>query len=46
MAQATAPKLRKVLKKQSPSLAYERALWETGHDVVVGVDEVVRGAWA
>ncbi len=42
----TAPKLRKVLKKHSPSLEYERALWETGHDVVVGVDEVGRGAWA
>jgi ribonuclease HII len=46
MAQPTAPKLRKVLKKHSPSLAYERDLWDAGHDVVVGVDEVGRGAWA
>ena len=29
-----------------PSLRQERALWDVGHDVVVGVDEVGRGAWA
>lgn len=29
-----------------PSLAVERALWAEGRDVVVGVDEVGRGAWA
>lgn len=29
-----------------PSLARERALWEAGHEVVVGVDEVGRGSWA
>ncbi|MHB8670539.1 MAG: ribonuclease HII [Acidimicrobiales bacterium] len=29
-----------------PSLAFERALWAEGHEVVVGVDEVGRGAWA
>jgi ribonuclease HII len=29
-----------------PSLAVERALWDHGHQVVVGVDEVGRGAWA
>src|SRR5690606_16797275 len=28
------------------SLAVERALWEEGHEVVVGMDEVGRGAWA
>jgi ribonuclease HII len=27
-------------------LARERALWAEGHDVVVGLDEVGRGAWA
>jgi ribonuclease HII len=42
----TAPKLRQALKKGSPSLAVERALWADGHEVVVGVDEVGRGAWA
>src|ERR687886_577657 len=29
-----------------PSLKVERELWDGGHDVVVGVDEVGRGAWA
>ena len=43
---ATAPTLRKALQGRSPSLAYERALWDAGHDVVVGMDEVGRGAWA
>jgi ribonuclease HII len=33
-------------RTRPPSLARERALWEGGHDVVVGVDEVGRGAWA
>jgi ribonuclease HII len=27
-------------------LSVERALWDDGHDVVVGFDEVGRGAWA
>ncbi len=46
MAAPTALKLRKALKKHSPSLAVERGYWEGGLDVVVGVDEVGRGAWA
>jgi ribonuclease HII len=29
-----------------PSLRVERELWAAGHQVVVGVDEVGRGAWA
>jgi ribonuclease HII len=29
-----------------PSLARERALWDGGRQVVVGVDEVGRGSWA
>ena len=29
-----------------PSLAFEREAWAAGHEVVVGVDEVGRGAWA
>src|SRR5436305_2559037 len=29
-----------------PSLSVERALWGAGHEFVVGVDEVGRGAWA
>lgn len=43
---ATAPTLRKALQRSSPSLAFERALWDAGHEVVVGIDEVGRGAWA
>ncbi len=42
----TAPVLRRAIKRQAPSLDIERALWAAGHDVVVGVDEVGRGAWA
>ncbi len=37
---------RKPTKKDAPSLVLERALWASGHDVVVGIDEVGRGAWA
>lgn len=33
-------------KKRAPTRAIERALWERGHEVVVGIDEVGRGAWA
>ena len=33
-------------RKRAPTLSVERALWDAGHDVVVGVDEVGRGAWA
>lgn len=43
---ATAPVLRKAIKAKSPSLAVERELWAEGHRVVVGIDEVGRGAWA
>lgn len=43
---ATAPVLRRALKSSSPSLHVERALWAEGRQVVVGVDEVGRGAWA
>jgi ribonuclease HII len=42
----TAPPLRKALKSRSPGLQVERELWAAGHEVVVGMDEVGRGAWA
>lgn len=32
--------------KVVPSLSLERTLWESGDDVVVGMDEVGRGSWA
>jgi ribonuclease HII len=31
---------------RAPTLTLERALWEQGQEVVVGVDEVGRGSWA
>jgi ribonuclease HII len=40
------PKLRKAIKAEAPGLQEERALWEAGHRVVVGIDEVGRGSWA
>jgi len=36
----------KVTRQTVPSLAIERGLWAGGADIVVGVDEVGRGAWA
>jgi ribonuclease HII len=45
-AVASAPILRKALRRSSPSLSFERTLWDAGHEVVVGIDEVGRGAWA
>ena len=43
---ATVPQLRKAIKRKSPSLLVERELWASGHEVVVGMDEVGRGSWA
>ncbi|MGI8938216.1 MAG: ribonuclease HII [Iamia sp.] len=39
-------RLRPALRGTAPSLAVERELWAEGHDVVVGLDEVGKGAWA
>ena len=36
----------KVSKKRAPTRAIEQQMWARGHDVVVGIDEVGRGAWA
>ncbi len=38
--------LRGSLKKSSPGLSVENEMWESGYDIVVGVDEVGKGAWA
>ena len=35
-----------ISKKRAPTRSVERELWDLGHDVVVGIDEVGRGAWA
>lgn len=40
------PQLRSSLRGKSPSLRRERELWDSGRRVVVGMDEVGRGAWA
>ncbi|CAN5854555.1 ribonuclease HII [soil metagenome] len=42
----TVPRLRTALRAHSPGLEVEHSKWESGADVVVGVDEVGRGAWA
>ena len=42
----TVPRLRPALRHQAPGLSVERQLWEAGYKVVVGMDEVGRGAWA
>lgn len=46
MTSGTVPKLRPSLKRASPGLQVERALWTDETTVVAGVDEVGRGAWA
>jgi ribonuclease HII len=46
MSVGTVPRLRPSLKRQSPGLSVERQLWSADVTVVVGVDEVGRGAWA
>lgn len=40
------PKLRPSLRSNAPGTSFETALWDTGLETVVGVDEVGRGAWA
>ena len=44
--QGSVPKLRKALKRSSPGRRYEQACWDAGVEIVAGVDEVGRGAWA
>lgn len=34
------------MTRKPPTLTLERTLWAEGHEIVVGVDEVGRGAWA
>ncbi len=35
-----------VARTTGPDLAHERRLWRAGHELVAGMDEVGRGAWA
>jgi ribonuclease HII len=46
MVVSPAPRLRPSLRRRGPGLRVERELWESGKEVVIGVDEVGRGAWA
>ncbi|MBX3315185.1 MAG: ribonuclease HII [Actinobacteria bacterium] len=46
MSAPTAPPLRKALKRRAPGLRVEQELWASGRRIVVGIDEVGRGAWA
>lgn len=40
------PVTSRFVARTVPSLTRERQLWADGHEVVVGMDEVGRGAWA
>lgn len=42
----TVPRLRPSLVGHAPGREFEAELWASGHSVVVGMDEVGRGAWA
>lgn len=46
MTTQVAPRLRPSLRRNAPGLVEEKALWDLGATVVVGVDEVGRGSWA
>ncbi len=49
MATRTAPTrtpARSAPARRAPTRTIERELWDRGHAVVVGIDEVGRGAWA
>ena len=46
MPPTNVPRVRRANRHTAPSLSVERVFWDEGHDVVVGVDEVGRGAWA
>lgn len=38
--------VRRPSKRVAPTRSIERDLWQAGHEVVVGIDEVGRGSWA
>tara|TARA_B100000029_G_scaffold514681_1_gene618421 strand:+ start:230 stop:937 length:708 start_codon:yes stop_codon:yes gene_type:complete len=39
-------RLRKAIINKAPTLQYEKALWASGKEILVGIDEVGKGAWA
>ena len=38
--------MRRALKGKSPNLDIERSYWDAGYEIVAGLDEVGKGAWA
>ena len=38
--------MRAALRGKAPGLAAEKVFWDQGHEVVAGLDEVGKGAWA
>lgn len=46
MPASSGAKRRKSPAKRAPTREIEQQLWARGHEVVVGIDEVGRGAWA
>ena len=38
--------MRKALIGKSPNLRMEQSYWEAGYEIVAGLDEVGKGAWA
>tara|TARA_B100000676_G_C18078349_1_gene849305 strand:+ start:724 stop:1410 length:687 start_codon:yes stop_codon:yes gene_type:complete len=38
--------MRKALIGKSPNLSMERSCWDAGYEIVAGLDEVGKGAWA
>ena len=39
-------KLRKAIQGNAPTLLYEKSVWAQGKEIIVGMDEVGKGAWA
>ncbi len=46
MAGRNGRRLRPAVARSAPTRQFERELWEAGHEVLVGIDEVGRGSWA
>jgi ribonuclease HII len=43
---AARPRATRPSTRRAPTRSIERELWDQGHEVVVGIDEVGRGSWA
>lgn len=45
-AHEAVPLMKEPRYGSAPTLVFERKAWDAGHEVIVGIDEVGRGAWA